>query len=53
MVEAVAATQATLTLNLDGADLNINNKAYWNGDTISADFDSALDRHRGAHQRLH
>ena len=41
-VEAVAATQATLTLNLDGAYLNINNKAYWDGDTISADFDSVL-----------
>lgn len=36
------ATQATLTLNLDGAYLNINNKAYWDGDTISADFDSVL-----------
>ena len=41
-VQAVAATQATLTLNLDGAYLNINNKAYWDGDTISADFDSVL-----------
>ena len=41
-VQPVAATQATLTLNLDGAYLNINNKAYWDGDTISADFDSVL-----------